>query len=249
MAIVKKIKLQIISSEELRDLENKVVKMEGLATRADKANIKIRNIRAKRAVGKAPIQTQTEDRGGIFSTQPSIGDESDISKKLPGTLPLKSKDTTSQQPVNFLTEWQKLKQEQLEQKYQINAMQKVVGLMPAIAKGMSTPVAMEASLLGLGTRLPVIGFAFGGSLSFAEYIYSLVVSEYGPGGTRDRRKLVTDATLSYLGTEDDTLIFSGQQLFLGDPTTHKGVLHTSSNTQNLQDGLRRFNLRTNGFWH
>lgn len=245
MPVNEKIKLNIISNSEMRKAEQQVLKLEDLARRGDRASIKVANLRGTRiTASRAPIQTSNPgERSGIFAG-------------IRANTPFKSKDTTSQQAVHFDSRFTQLEKKVQDQSYKIMALNKVVSLMSPVMRGASlltgsiiNPVGtLQGTLLGLSAKIPFIGLGIGAGMGLAEYLYTTIVATYGPGMQRDVRKTQLNSTLSYLGTEKDDLLFGGDSLFLGDPTTHKGVLHTTSNTQNIKDGMRRYNLRTSPYW-
>jgi hypothetical protein len=101
-------------------------------------------------------------------------------------------------------------------------------------------------ILNMGTgalrALPGIGLA----ASIAAIVMERFIAQFGAGGTRDTRVKVLDETFSNIGVENETDIASGRRLFLSNPFNNQGVPRGPSNTENLRDGIRIYNLRREG---
>lgn len=278
MPVTAKIRLQVISEAEMREAERQLTKLEDIANRTDTAKAKIdekkqkvsvarlretrqKKVSAVKQTGEAPIKTQKRPEGPIFQKPPETQEQPEQKKKgtnIPEqapktkTLPakFKPKDITSATAIEKEpSDYEKQKNNIKDLQNKVSDINSKLSKTRILSQALENPTASMASLLlGMSAKIPIAGAAIAGSAEMAQLMYSLYISEYGPGGTKDTTKLVTDATLSYLGTENDEMIFGGNQLFLGDPTTHKGVLDTTSNTQNLKNGMRRYNLITNGYW-
>ena len=95
---------------------------------------------------------------------------------------------------------------------------------------------------GLLSKLPYAAVVIG----IASQVYESYIKQYGPGGTRDTRKKVSAESASLIGVEEENNIAGGARLFLSNPNYNQGLPISSSNTQNLRDGARRYNLRKQG---
>ena len=96
------------------------------------------------------------------------------------------------------------------------------------------------------SRIPVAGGIIALAVSVALGMYQAYVSTYGPGGTRDRRKLVRAQDIAIIGVEHENKISSGEILFLSNPGRLQGLPYTNSNTMDRIDGTSRYRQRHQG---
>lgn len=235
MPVIKEVRLEILSREEINNLQNEVIQIEKLADRKAAAESRI---------------TQKKGRGGIF--EPNQLDEAlprSVTKRQEKGLidrvadskeanTFKQKDTTSAAPFEKSNPWKDLKKEVLDLK---KGQQKTQDALSFITDFQGTAAT---KLLGFANRILPIGFA----LSIATTVYGMIVQQFGKGGIFDIRKKELDSTRSLIGLERETAIIGGEFLFLGNPILRQGVpINITSNTADLRDGQRRFVLRSNGY--
>jgi hypothetical protein len=100
---------------------------------------------------------------------------------------------------------------------------------------------IQGRALGLAAGIPGVGFA----ASIAPMVYQMIVAQHGAGGIFDVTKQTLDNTKSFIGLEREAGIDAGETLFLGNVALRQGIPHNiTSNTQDLQDGQRRYTLQT-----
>ena len=133
-------------------------------------------------------------------------------------------------------------------KTQVNANEKVLGLFTKGtgliqgASGLSTPGGLLSAGTGLVSRIPQMAIA----ITAAKLVADKYIGQFAAGGTRDTRLKITDEDLSNIGVENETDITSGRKLFLSNPLKNQGLPTGNSNTQNIRDGIRVYNLRQEG---
>lgn len=110
------------------------------------------------------------------------------------------------------------------------------------ASGLSTPNGLLSAGTGLISRIPHITIA----IAAAKIVADKYIGQFAVGGTRDTRLKITDEDLSNIGVENETDITSGRKLFLSNPLKNQGLPTGNSNTQNIRDGIRIYNLRQEG---
>lgn len=262
MAVVEQVRFSIFSQQEIQQVQNEVIELEDLAERKGIAEEKIQ-------------QSQLSKRGGIFApneldaTLPaaitkkqgnSLISRADESKLANST---KSTDKTSAAPFErgnafkkALEEIKKLKEEQKKikeeqkkakkaqlqsKKDQLEAQAKTNDALGLVNDFQGT---IFTKAMGAASKILPVGFA----LSIATTVFGMIEAQYGKGGIFDRRKKELDSARSLIGLERETDIIGGATLFLGNVTLTQGIpKNTTSNTENLRDGQRRYVLRNNGF--
>ena len=110
------------------------------------------------------------------------------------------------------------------------------------AAGLATPNGILGAGLGASRAIPGIGIA----ITIAKVLADKYVAQFGAGGTKDNRKKVLAEDVSNIGVENETDIASGRKLFLSNPFNNQGVPRGPSNTEDLRDGIRIYNLRQEG---
>jgi len=237
MALVEQVRFSIFSQQEIQELQNDVIELEGLAERKDIAEKKIQ-------------QSELEKRGGIFApneldaTLPAA-----ITKKQGNALisrvdesrlanSTKSTDKTSAAPFERSNPFKELKKE-------VRSLQQVQNKTTDALSFLTNFQGTAATkLIGTASNFLPIGFA----LSIATTVFALIQTQFGAGGIFDTRKRALDSVKSLIGLERETDIIGGDTLFLGNPTLVQGIARNqTSNTENLRDGQRRFVLRSNGY--
>lgn len=237
MAVVGQVRFSIFSQQDIQEIQNDVVKLEGLAERKNVAEEKIQ-------------QSELARRGGIFApneldaTLPAA-----ITKRQGNALisrvddsraanAVKSTDKTGAAPFVRSNAFKEIKDEVSLLK---EGQQKTTEALSFLTNFQGTAAT---KLLGAANRILPVGFA----LSVATTVFALIEAQFGSGGIFDRRKKELNSTKSLIGLERETDIIGGDTLFLGNPTLVQGVAkNQTSNTENLRDGQRRFVLRSNGY--
>ena len=110
------------------------------------------------------------------------------------------------------------------------------------ASGLTTPNGIIGAGFGLASKIPHIAIA----ITAAKIVADKYIGQFANGGTRDTRLKITDEDLSNIGVENETDITSGRKLFLSNPLKNQGLPTGNSNTQNIRDGIRIYNLRQEG---
>ena len=191
------------------------------------------------------------NQGGIFGGQGEALPSSIIKKKR--------KAESSRQADSSLAALQKAsdkksaaavvkKSEFTKLQTQVNANEKVLSLFSrgqgfiSGAAGLSTPGGILSTASGLAGRIPGAIIAIGAAKIVAEKY----IGQFGAGGTRDTRVKIQDEDVSNIGVENETDIASGRKLFLSNPLRNQGLPTGNSNTQNIRDGIRIYNLRQEG---
>lgn len=189
--------------------------------------------------------------GGIFGGQGEALPSSIIKKKR--------KAETSRQADSILAALDKAKDKKSSAAFvktseftklrtQVNANEKVLSLFSKSqnllsgASGLSTPGGILGAGVGLASRVPQIAIA----IAAAKIVADKYIGQFAAGGTRDTRLKITDEDLSNIGVENETDITSGRKLFLSNPLKNQGLPTGNSNTQNIRDGIRIYNLRQEG---
>lgn len=191
------------------------------------------------------------NRGGIFGGQGEALPSSIIKRKRKAESSRqadsalsalnKAADKKSSAAVIKVSEFTQLKN-------QVNANEKVLGLFQrgsgfiSGAAGLSTPGGILSSVSGLAQRVPQIAIV----VATAKIIADKYIVQFADGGTKDTRVKIQDEDLSNIGVNNETDIASGRKLFLSNPLRNQGLPTGNSNTQNIRDGIRIYNLRQEG---
>jgi len=200
MPIIERIRLNILSREELRQLENDIMKLEQLAKRKQIAQEKISVITRKKGVTVGATGSRGPS-GTIFGELPKEALPSALLKKKAKTLTdrkadadvanlAKAKDKTSAQAVKKTPPFQDVlsrldKIEETGEKFQ-QQIQKFTQLE-------SDPIGF---LVGILTKNRVAAKLFGAIAVItivAKIVETKVRELFGPGGALDIRKIVRDA--------------------------------------------------------
>lgn len=238
MAVVEQITLRasIPSTTEIAELQNTVIKIEDLAERSEAATQQIQ-------------KSGRQNRGGIFAGGDSGSLPRNVTRRASSASnsrevdsamqnAFRNKDKTSAAPFERSNPFKEVQKEILSLKA---AQAKTNDALSFLTDFQGTAAT---KLLGAANKVLPVGFA----LSIATTVYGLIVAQFGKGGIFDIRKTQLDSVKSFIGLERETDIIGGETLFLGNPTLVQGIpRNTTSNTENLRDGQRRFVLRSNGF--
>lgn len=191
------------------------------------------------------------NRGGIFGGQGEALPSSIIKKQRKAETSRqadsalaainKATDKKSASAVVKVSEFTKLKN-------QVNANEKVLSIfsrgqeLVKGTSGLTTATGIFGTGLGILGKLPFAGIA----ISAATIALQKFTAQFAAGGTRDTRVKVLDDDVSDIGVETETDIASGRKLFLSNPLNNQGLPRGNSNTANLRDGTRIYNLRQEG---
>jgi len=190
-----------------------------------------------------------ENRGGIFSGEASQALPRNVTRRASSATnsrevdsamqnAFRNKDKTSAAPFERSNPFKQVQKDVITLKL---AQQKTNDALSFLTDFQGTAATR---VLGAANKVLPVGFA----LSVATTVYGLIVAQFGKGGIFDIRKTQLDSVKSFIGLERETDIIGGETLFLGNPTLVQGIpRNTTSNTENLRDGQRRFALRSNGF--
>ncbi len=153
----------------------------------------------------------------------------------------KAKDKKSSAAAIKVSEFTKLKQRMSVQEQFTQGLSRGQSLIQG-ASGLSTPGGILSSVTGIASRVPHIAIA----ITAAKIVADKYIGQFGAGGTKDTRVKIRDEDLSNIGVENETDISSGRKLFLSNPLQNQGLPTGNSNTQNIRDGIRIYNLRQEG---
>lgn len=153
----------------------------------------------------------------------------------------KARDKKSAAAVVKKSEFTKLQNQVNVQQNVLNTITRGQNLLSG-ASGLTTPGGILSSTTGAARSIPGVAIA----LAAAQIVADKFASQFGAGGTRDTRVKVQAEDLSNIGVENETDIASGRKLFLSNPLKNQGLPTGNSNTQNIRDGIRIYNLRQEG---
>ena len=153
----------------------------------------------------------------------------------------KASDKKSAAAVVKKSEFTKLQQQVNVQENIINTITRGQSLIQG-ASGLATPGGILSAASGAAKFIPGIATA----IAAAQIVADKYISQFGAGGTKDTRVKIRDEDLSNIGVENETDIASERKLFLSNPLQNQGLPTGNSNTQNIRDGIRIYNLRQEG---
>ena len=105
-----------------------------------------------------------------------------------------------------------------------------------------SPAGLLDTGIVIASKHPIVAVVMAVALA-GVYAY---LSQYGPGGTRDRRKKYKAEDDSLIGVDNENVIASGENLFFSNPSSLQGMPRGNSNTVNLRDGIARYDQRHQG---
>lgn len=246
-----KVRLQILSKEDLKDLEQDIVKLEQLADRKQRAQTRV----GRKIGGKTPAIPPSKRGTGIFGGAEADGSlPSSIIKKrrkaagdrrADSSLGSAGKAKASGElvsgagaPAPRINAFKALQKEVSLNTKATSAMQKGMmnaGLMGGILRGGSGGL-MNAGL-GIASRVLPAAIA----IQIGMTALQIWMDSYGAGGVNDPRKLVLNDVTSFVGLERETSILSGKQFFANSRTLKQGQ-EIQTNTMNMRDGFARTKL-------
>ncbi len=242
MPVVKKIRLEIVSKEELKDLENDVVFLEGLSRRKDTATARVKRRRQTAgAFGQDPnnlalpssvlkkrkqeeLQRIIKPKGGKLGEGLLAGTGAPIQRNVAFKNLLKK--------VSLLEESQQKTQKVLGKGFQLLGM------------GQGGVGGITHALIGTVGK---VFFPIAIAAAIAPMIFEIWKRSFGRGGQNDMSKTQLDSAISFIGLERETSIQGGDRLFLGNTLLKQGLPKGTSNTAELRFGARQYVLRTNPY--
>ena len=189
---------------------------------------------------KIRAETEKENLSAKDSILRALGVKSSSSKTT-----AKSLVSGAGAPIQKNNEFKKLTKKVSGLENNQKAFAKIFSQGQSVVGGVSSFTSISGAIgfgSGLLSKLPYAAVVIG----IASQVYESYIKQYGPGGTRDTRKKVSAESASLIGVEEENNIAGGARLFLSNPNYNQGLPISSSNTQNLRDGARRYNLRKQG---
>ena len=231
-----KVKLEILSKQDLKDLENDVMRLEKLAGRKDRATQKIAKRREK-------------PRGGIFGQEEADGSlPSAILKKRRKTLTdrledskfasqVKAKDKTSAQAIKK-TSWAQ------EKEKQIDALQKGLKNTQGSVAKISQVIDNPSQLIIRGITKNKGGVAVVIIAAISVFITELMRRFFGPDGPGDIRKQIKDEVATIFRLDHIVDIRAGRTFFTADLRVRSGAVNNSISSNLGEDSMlyRQFNV-------
>ena len=113
---------------------------------------------------------------------------------------------------------------------------------PASVGRFGTLNTAVTGVLSLASKAPYIALI----VAVATAVAKRYVAQYRPGGPRDVRKLFRAQDDSMIGIPNENMLAAGETLFISNPQYLQGMPKANTNTENLRDGISRWNLRHMG---
>jgi len=228
MVFSEKVRLGIPSREEIQELETNVMDLERLSSRSAIASQTVN----ESFVATGPVLPSALTRRRRSAALGRSGESELLAKQR-----IKGASTTSSSSVAGLSTnaFQELRKEVTDLKnFNSNFSQSFGFLVNPVGNAQSRALGVVGAVPGVGV-----------AASLAPVIYQMIVAQHGAGGIFDVTKQTLDNTKSFIGLEREVGIDAGETLFLGNVALRQGIPHNiTSNTQDLQDGQRRYTLQT-----
>lgn len=238
-----KVRVEILSKEDLNDLEQDVTRLEQLSKRKDIAG------------GRTISRKGQPRRGtGIFGAEGGEALPSSVLKKrrkaaldrrTEANVASSAKDAISSGTLAEGTS-------PAPRANAFKALQKQVSLNKKASKAMQLSISQFQQFsalsrggigglvntgLGIAGKILPVGIAIG----IGKMALDIWIASYGAGGVNDPRKKVLDDVSSFIGLERESDIQSGRQFFATSRTLKQGQ-DIRTNTQDLVDGYTRTKL-------
>jgi hypothetical protein len=241
-----KVRLNIRSKEELKGLEQDVVQLEQLTRREKQATGSARK-------SKRDFLTEEALEMGLFGGAGRTALPSSIMKKrrkaaidraTDAKMGSAGKAISSGELAQGVAPYQRGNAfKDLQKQVSINT--KAMGAMQRGLGGFMQFGALSragsSGLLGLATGAASKILPVGIAIAVATQVFQIWKDSYGAGGVNDVRKLILDDVTSFIGTERETAILSGNQFFANTRTLKQGQW-IQTNTEDLRDGFARTKL-------
>ena len=241
MPVIARVTAQILSSEDLKELESQVVQLETLEQRKIRASDAIKTGGTANSGIFASTEGEEALPSNIIRKRRKLEEQtSRASDSILAGLD-KAKDKKSATAIVRKSEFTDLKNKVTAQEGILGKMQHGQGAIQGIA-GLSTPNGILSAGTGLISRIPQIAIV----MTAAKIIADKYIGQFGAGGTKDTRVQITDEANSNIGVQNESDVLSGRKLFLSNPLKNQGLPAGNSNTQNIRDGIRIYNLRQEG---
>lgn len=259
-----RVRVEILSKEDMKDIERETVTLEKTAKRQSVAKDKLGKSRKRKGgifAGENPKDTLPSaiikrrekaelsraeqskelkrDKGAIAT---ELSKETFINKLMFKTglkKAVKNKALAAGiPPIQNQNAFKKLKMQVAKQQKTIGLMQKGMGG-AGLAGGIMRGGA--AGIMGRGLALASKFFPIAIAIAIGKTALQIWMDSYGAGGVNDPRKRILDDIKSFIGLERETDILSGKQFFANSRTLKVGQ-EFRSNTMNLRDGYYRTSL-------
>ena len=239
-----KVRLNILSKDELNDFSRDVTELEMTARRSSTAKAKVqRNTSKSRGLG---IFGEGANQGQLPSAiirkrkQSALDRKADAALGSAGNRIGKTSGLISGAGAPY-ARGNAFKDLQRQVSLNTKATQ-------ALQRGMSGFMQMGALSRGGAGGLLNMGMGFASKIlpiavatAIATQVFEIWKNSYGAGGVNDVRKLVLDDVSSFVGLERESAIMSGRQFFANSRTLRMGP-EIQTNTENLRDGFYRTRL-------
>jgi hypothetical protein len=225
MGIIEKIRLKILSRNDLREIERDVSKQEQLARRSDIASKKLKGALPRSVTRKEERLAELGIAGGRAEQSAAILKAKGA--KLPGF------GTIPGAPIQSANAFKNLEKQVAKQAVVQNSLQKAmskIGLLGAAAANPGQAFASQGLAAATKFFLPAAVI-----VSIAQVVIDYWIQSYGKGGINDPRKKILDDVKSLIGTDREQDIIEGKLFFANSRTLVPGQ-ETRSNTMNKRFG-------------
>jgi len=113
------------------------------------------------------------------------------------------------------------------------------------ASGLSSIGGIANLGLGAASKIPIVGVIVSAAVMAVTAWWEKYTSQYGMGGTRDITKKILASDVSRIGVQNENAIYSGENVFIPNPTQLQG-LSGRSYSDDVQVGKARHILRHQG---
>lgn len=236
MGVIRRVRLQILSKEDLRELEENIIQLESLAKRKEAAKSQMNKVRARR--GKTVSRSQSispgTDGAGLPRTRTRLAEKglTDRLSESKSVNSIKQKDSTSAAAIIKTLPFKKLlsRAEKLE-------------------KRMDQTQDQLKNIQGISNDpIPFLIHAVVGNSKFAKRLFKIGIvvtllhamitaqakALFGPGGSLDVRKLFKDETATVNQLQLLVDISHGKTFYTDDLRVYSHITNNSS-TQNSGD--------------
>jgi len=235
MGVVEKIRLKILSRNDLKEIERDVAKEEKLARRHDIASKKLTG----RSGGVLPRSiTRKEEKLAALGIAGGRAEQSLALQKTKGDK-LAAFGTAPGAPIQAKNRFLALEKTVAKQQIVQNRLQQAFSKIGLLSAASVNPgqVAAAQGLAGL-TK---IFFPAAIIASIAQLVIDAWIKSYGKGGKNDPRKKILDDVKSLIGLDKEQAIIENRTFFANSRTLNPGQ-ETRSNTMNLREGYNRSRL-------
>jgi hypothetical protein len=233
MGVIRRVRLNILSKEDIQELENNIIKLESLAKRKEAAKAKMQEVRARRGKTVGPS-------GTIFSGTDDEALPRDITRKrAQGDLDrsahskasnsAKAKDTKSAQAILKTPPFKRLlsRTDKLEM-----GLDETKADLLKINHAISDPISFIQNMVG-SSKFAVRLFKVAAVVTILHAMITGIAKQmFGPGGIFDIRKLFRDETATIIQLQHLIDIEQGRTFYSTDMRAFSHIVQNSS-TENL----------------